>query len=803
MSSNRGPRMKNAILIRTISGILAFALGLQGIPTTAFAQEASDASGANQTEATERVDDTVTLVDDQPLPEVQTQSTDDDVEITTDTDEDVIDVESNGTQAIDTQAGEAVTYDLNALAPFSGRTQAMVVQHYSTAINAYSKYDSGDSATWYSQVPSASAPYAAGHVTNDTLKAMHDMTDFFRWLVGVQPLKVNCTHSDDLQAGALVRCFDFNHAVDDAKKPSDMSDSLWRQGAGASHNIIARGYTPTGSITGWMNEGYDLNAQTWDTLGHRYALIGNAVSNIQFGYACGVGIGNVVAEENDQASFYAFPSPGPMPHNLVYASESAWSLVLDEAKVVVDNPNLVNVRITNQGTGKVFTRSVLNGTVQAYDYSPSISFVQPEDMQSDGSYSGTYRIEVSGLKDVATSDRAKIVYATTFVDIRSAVDSRVTEATPEFSDLTIYESLNDAKSLAKVAAVLPNKVLVHNSLGATWSLPVAGTWKLDTANKCYTNSVLESNLPANLHDTSGLLKKIRVPYQISDDMYDSYNSLSISPTRVKVGGSVTVSVYRTNISTDTSRVFKVVSDGNGGYRGKLWLDSATSTSFDKKASDASVYGASHIYKVKGVTKGNAGSYVSIYFNKSWGDTAYVSTSIEKLSVIDSKSLADATITGVKAKTYTGKAVKQKIVVELGGKTLRLGTDYSVAYKKNKAVGTATLVVSGKGSYKGEQTITFRINPKKPTISKLQTARKKLTVTWKKAAGAGGYELQYATNTSFKGAKTIKVTNAATTKHTKKKLKSRKQYNVRIRAYKKVGGKTYRSGWSKVKTATTK
>ena len=37
----------------------------------------------------------------------------------------------------------------------------------------------------------------------------------------------------------------------------------------------------------------------------------------------------------------------------------------------------------------------------------------------------------------------------------------------------------------------------------------------------------------------------------------------------------------------------------------------------------------------------------------------------------------------------------------------------------------------------------------------------------------------------------------------KKLKAKKKYYVRIRAYKVIGGKTYHSGWSAKKTIKTK
>uniref|UniRef100_UPI003FED4A97 fibronectin type III domain-containing protein n=1 Tax=Eubacterium sp. TaxID=142586 RepID=UPI003FED4A97 len=87
--------------------------------------------------------------------------------------------------------------------------------------------------------------------------------------------------------------------------------------------------------------------------------------------------------------------------------------------------------------------------------------------------------------------------------------------------------------------------------------------------------------------------------------------------------------------------------------------------------------------------------------------------------------------------------------------------------------------------------------------------KKFTVKWKKqATQTTGYQVQVATNKKFKkNKKTVTIKKQKTTKTTVKKLKAKKKYYVRVRAYKtvKINGKSIRiySGWSKTKTVTTK
>ena len=73
-------------------------------------------------------------------------------------------------------------------------------------------------------------------------------------------------------------------------------------------------------------------------------------------------------------------------------------------------------------------------------------------------------------------------------------------------------------------------------------------------------------------------------------------------------------------------------------------------------------------------------------------------------------IGKATVTGLSAKTWTGSAIKPVPVVQFGGKTLKAGTDYTVAYKNNTNVGTAAVTLTGKGNFTGAANRTFAIQP---------------------------------------------------------------------------------------------
>ena len=83
------------------------------------------------------------------------------------------------------------------------------------------------------------------------------------------------------------------------------------------------------------------------------------------------------------------------------------------------------------------------------------------------------------------------------------------------------------------------------------------------------------------------------------------------------------------------------------------------------------------------------------------------------------SLSKAILIGVYDARYTGKAIRPTPVVKLNGKTLKAGTDYTVSYKNNVKVGTATVTVTGKGDYTGAASETFRItDPVSEFVSRL-------------------------------------------------------------------------------------
>lgn len=94
-------------------------------------------------------------------------------------------------------------------------------------------------------------------------------------------------------------------------------------------------------------------------------------------------------------------------------------------------------------------------------------------------------------------------------------------------------------------------------------------------------------------------------------------------------------------------------------------------------------------------------------------------------------------------------------------------------------------------------------PKKVTLSKVSSGKKQFKAKWKKMSGVTGYQVQYSLNKNFKKAKTVNIKGSKKTSTTIKKLKSKKKYYVRVRAYKKANGQKKVGSWSKTKTVKVK
>ena len=304
-------------------------------------------------------------------------------------------------------------------------------------------------------------------------------------------------------------------------------------------------------------------------------------------------------------------------------------------------------------------------------------------------------------------------------------------------------------------------------------------------------------------------------------------------TGKKITQSITVKLGNTTLNNDTdysvdyknnkdAGTATVTVTGKGSYSGqiektftinKAKIDSATVTVAAQTYTGKALTPAPTV-KLTNTTLKKGTDYTVKYTDNTNVGTAKVtvtgkgnySGTVTKTFTIKAKAIKTAKLSGVSASyKYTGKAQTPTVTVKDGTKTLKKGTDYTVTYKNNKAIGTATITIKGKNNYSGTVTKTFKIIPKTITLKTVTSPKtKQLKATWAKDTTVNGYQIQYSTSSTFKsGNKTKMITKNSTTSAIIGSLTKGKTYYVRIRAYKTVNGQKVYGAYSTVKKVKIK
>lgn len=199
----------------------------------------------------------------------------------------------------------------------------------------------------------------------------------------------------------------------------------------------------------------------------------------------------------------------------------------------------------------------------------------------------------------------------------------------------------------------------------------------------------------------------------------------------------------------------------------------------------------------------ANDYVATFKSENYGDvkvTFAVAKADQTLSVAN-----DAyTVTfGAESFNLGAKAIKgMKLSYDSSNKKVATVSSNGTVSVKGTGIATITVTATGDNYNTVTKKITVKVAPKKQSV-KVKAAKKKLTATWTKDKNATGYQLQIATNKNFKSAKTYTVTSYKTYKKTISKLKSKKTYYAKVRAYKTSGKTKVYGAYSAVKSCKVK
>lgn len=373
-------------------------------------------------------------------------------------------------------------------------------------------------------------------------------------------------------------------------------------------------------------------------------------------------------------------------------------------------------------------------------------------------------------------------------DISSSCKSRnaYISVTDKYFNKTINVALTRYKSGSAVTCRSPHLVKINENLFLVlWEEYNSSTKAVTTKAKTIDSSanvISSATLPVRLSDCK--------PVLCSDGTVKWYVTENSAPVLYSVNPYDLSNRHKHNYTCAVTRQPTCSASGIKTYTcttcGDEWTESISKLA--------------HTYK-QSLTPAAIGKNGKIV-KKCSACGATITSSIAKISTVSLSAVNYTYNGGVKTPSVTVKDSK--------GRKLSNGRDYTVTYPSGrKNVGRYSVKIRFKGNYSGTKTLTYNINPKGTSMSKVTAAKKGFKAKWKKqSTQTTGYQLQYSTSSKFKkGTKTVNISKNKTTSKSVKKLYAKKKYYVRVRTYKtvKFGGKNIKlySGWSKAKAVKTK
>jgi hypothetical protein len=256
---------------------------------------------------------------------------------------------------------------------------------------------------YYDRGPSSKAPYATGKVRDICLQDALDMLNFIRFLAGLpDDVELKNEYTDLAQHGSVLNAAagTLAHRL---SRPADMPEDFYHkasQGIGNSNLGWASFQRPLGdAVISWSD---DSDSGNRVHLGHRRWVLNPSMQYTGFGLSGGFSSMYSFDKSRKNPVDYqaiAFPGGAAFPSNF-FKAHYAWSLTLNPEIYQAPDADRVTVTLKEKNGGRTWNFSK-NGddffTVNRSGYGVSNCIIfQPSGINA---YSGTYQVEVKGLRD--------------------------------------------------------------------------------------------------------------------------------------------------------------------------------------------------------------------------------------------------------------------------------------------------------------------------------------------------------------------------------------------------------------------
>ena len=416
-----------------------------------------------------------------------------------------------------------------------------------------------------------------------------------------------------------------------------------------------------------------------------------------------------------------------LPNQVFAASTLEFSSEKEGEKIVVTLTLPKYEKVMAAEAVVEFSNALKLESVTSGTYSP-LDFEEPnvETATTKGKVTIGHSNETLGTATIE-GEYAKLTFSIKDGTAPGSYDIKLTELTMTATDYTTNIAASDAATLPKTISVVVPKAPITSVTIADLDAPVKGAAP-DTSVTVTPSSLAAdvkwfdgaTPVTGNFAANTAYTVKIKLTASGGDNFAETVTAGDYTVTRNSATELLLTKTFGVTAIKDTPTINTVPTASAITYGQKL--SNSTLTGGEAKVGSAVISGT-FMWKTGTIApqvKDSNSTEYEVVFTPT--DTASYETATCKVKLkVNPKSLASISIIPIDPQPYTGLEIKPDVTVKDGQPPYDAlaESDYSVAYSKNKDVGTADIVISPKvgGNYSfAAGTFHFTIKPADSSIS---------------------------------------------------------------------------------------